>query len=223
MINFNVKNVGAHVNPATWFNEMLSMVAEDTIDAVIGVPTGDFAHPVSSRIPQFLADYAKVGVTEWSSGAAVFSNYAMAYAFGAYLARNFGGALLVDALMRSGGVDRAAIDDALASRGSSFDDALSRFGEVLVYRGSGVTGDLRSFDKTATETVRGTSYTFAAFDVATLGTVKFAEPHASAPIRPYGFTGHTFAGWQDVTGSVLIFLTKPISENVDFYLYVTPR
>jgi hypothetical protein len=225
MIHYNEKKVKQGKESSTWYNEMLSMLAEDTIDPKLNLPVSDDGHPVSARIPTFLSTCGDVGIMEWASGRNVLKSYAMAYAFGAYLVRNYGGAQLIADLMATNNVDKAAIDAVLASRNSSFTDALGHFGEALFYSSSkGKHTGTKSYDNTVTETVGGQSYTFQGFDVWTMRNDSgstgplFHASTAAAAIPAYSITAHRSPNWENVTGSLMIQLTKPASDNVQFYL-----
>jgi hypothetical protein len=227
MIHYNVKNLQQKKSSGVWFNEMLSMLAEDIICPQIGIPLDpleDNGHPVGTRISTFLSTIGTVGVTDWNS-ASPLNNYAMAYAFGAYLVRNYGGAKLIADLMETSKVDIAAIDKALADRNSSFTDALEHFGEVLFCSTSkGNPDKSRSYDHTVTKTVNGKSYTFDAFDVWTVPNLSgstgpvFRDPATTLAIPSYSISVHTSDDWQNKSGSLTIKLTKPASNDVHFYL-----
>jgi hypothetical protein len=148
----------------------------------------------------------------------------IAYAFGAYLVRNYGGAALIADLMATSNVDIAAIDAALGMNGrnSSFTDALSHFGEALIYSSSkGQPSGTNSFDKTVT----ANGYTFQGFDIwqmTAAGTSqkgpRFRASTAATAIPAYSITVHSSDNWRNKSGSLMIKLTKPASDNVRFYL-----
>jgi hypothetical protein len=131
MIHFNQKNLRLNRATATWYNEMLSMLAEDMISSRVGVASA--ARPIQLRIPVFNALYYKYGVTEWKDKDA--NSYSQPYAFGAYLARNYGGANLIYSIARNDSVDVDSIDaalKALTSNAVGFTKALEKFPETLL-------------------------------------------------------------------------------------------
>jgi hypothetical protein len=118
-----------------WINEMLSLMAEDFVSerfqdagldirgprGVIGSSEGPWNNTYG-RLPGFNL-YADWPLTIWYGDPV---DYSVSYAFGAYLARNFGGADLMRSILGSPHVDEAAITDALGEQGSSlaFEDVL---------------------------------------------------------------------------------------------------
>lgn len=127
MINFYQKNVlrTSNVSTETWLNEMASLITEDFLAKKLGIngPRGvdssiggaGSAGNTSGRIPTFNY-YSNTGVTEWSGN---LSNYSVNYAFGAYLARNFGGVQLFQKIIQNSYTDYKAIEQALTDLGYS--------------------------------------------------------------------------------------------------------
>jgi hypothetical protein len=247
MINYNEKTLrlstpGKQVNSDVWYNEMLSMLAEDTIGPLIGVPTDNSRHVIQNRMSLFVASYPESGVKDWLSGNSTLASYAGAYAFGAYLARNFGGADLVHAIMKNDTTNEASITAALASRaaGMTFKSALSRYGEALVYSGTALPDGMLSFDKTVTTRISDTEYTFTGFDLWNIpnrlsGTeIMVGNDYYSFPVKgpmvwpanyAFNMRGNSVimqsaADWHDITGSLTITVQKPLDPNVALYLMV---
>lgn len=94
MIDFNQKNMLHNLSPDTNYNEMLSMLCEDMMQEKLELE--DYASP-KSRIQSFNAYYYISGIREYYSDYAIYS-YSTAYAFGSWLARQYGGAELVKAI-----------------------------------------------------------------------------------------------------------------------------
>ncbi|MBR5645831.1 MAG: hypothetical protein IKX23_04250 [Treponema sp.] len=109
LLNFSNKTMNYGVGFDTWFTEMLAMTAEDYLSTDLG--TTSYEGP-EGRLNYFNA-YYNYGYTKWLSGDNVYISYANSYAFGAYLARNFGGKNLIKAIATNQYADFAAIDDAL--------------------------------------------------------------------------------------------------------------
>ncbi len=110
MINFYQKNVLDGVNSTdTWINEMCSMVTEDLLaDKLLvngprGVDYGTSGPGVSGntlgRLPLFNY-WNDAPLTTWLASPKTGRSYSMSYAFGAYLARNYGGAELFKDIVR---------------------------------------------------------------------------------------------------------------------------
>ncbi|MDR2802744.1 MAG: hypothetical protein LBB22_00455 [Treponema sp.] len=245
MINFNQKVIrpilaGRDVlsEPDTWYNEMLSMLAEDLIDPLIGIGVDNNGHPVLTRIPGFLSKYYKGDLTEWGiTYEAMLASYDKVYGFGAYMVRNFGGAKLVQEIMSNNFIDIESLNAALNSAANpnkesvnSFAAALSRFGEAMMFNQADAnkpTG-VFSFNNTVTSTINGTNYTFNGFDVWThknspsnlKGPVVWKLDKAYA-LDPYTILLQSKNEWQGVTGDLTITFEPPADINsVDFYVMV---
>jgi hypothetical protein len=219
----------------TWYDEMLSLLAEDVIAPKIGVPVTNDYHPVPSRIPTFLDRYNAAGLTQWLYGDEVLISYANVYAFGAYLARNYGGADFIKAVMENNTTNIPSLNDALsAGSGVSFTEALGRYGEAFIYSGAHKQGKL-SFDTTVPKEINGTEYTFTGFDLWTI-----PDALQGYDAIPYNYTGpliwdgqyrfdmpgysvivQSLKEWQQVRAdTVRIQFQKPSDPGIDLYLMV---
>ncbi|MBR1615088.1 MAG: hypothetical protein IJ673_06350, partial [Treponema sp.] len=97
MINFNMKTVQNSATFGTFYDEMCSMACEDMMAGYLGVGADDTP---KNRLPMFNRRYAETGTGEWnSSGNQELYSYSSAYAFGAWLARQYGGAKLFKAIL----------------------------------------------------------------------------------------------------------------------------
>jgi hypothetical protein len=175
MINFNRKARSQRLSSATWYDEMLAMLAEDVISPLIGIGPTSEAHPINARILDFLGVYPTCGVDQWLSGEDVGVSYSNTFAFGAYLIRNYGGPKLIKAMLDNDAVNHDSVTQALRTVNGddslSFDTALERYAEALLYSPTNtgtVTNDKKSFNRSQTSIVNGTSYTAAAFDIWTM-------------------------------------------------------
>ena len=224
MINFNAKYVKHEESSESWYDEMLSMMAEDVISPFIGVgPTNQY-HAIRQEIPTFLDNYYKVGITEWNT--LDDRSYAKGTAFGAYLLRNYGGASLLKEILAnySTGIDSVtAALKTVAGSELSFEEAFRRFGEAMVFSGNMPT-DVMSFDKTVTKTIGSYTYTATKFNIWTdFGSTKprIFGLTEQVEIRPYSLTVHQDAvAWKNKTGDVNITLKRPNDTTVEFYLMV---
>jgi uncharacterized protein YjdB len=165
MINFNMKSVKYGRSSESWYNEMLSMMTEDVMASHIGIGVSNPLHVIQVSIPTFLTNYEKVGITEWNTLSNI--SYAKGYAFGAYLMRNYGGASLLKEILANNSVNTGSVTAALkttAGSGLSFEEALRRYGEALVFSGT-MPSDVLSFDKTVAKIISSYTYTAAMFNV----------------------------------------------------------
>jgi hypothetical protein len=220
MIHFNQKTVLNNQFSASWYNEMCSLMAEDVISPLIGVGPDNPNHAINVRIPTFLNTYNTHGITEWTqlSGA----SYAKGFAFGAYLMRNWGGAELLGKILANNTVDIDSVTAALneIEPGMTFEKAVQRYGEALIFSDTANSADVLSFDNTVDYTLTGTAYRASAFDIWTMGGPKLFPLTDTSELRAYGLIVQSADGWKNKTGDLTITLNKPSSPNVELYVMV---
>jgi hypothetical protein len=228
MINFNMKSVrrGAAQASDLWYNEMLSMMAEDVISPLIGIDLSNQYHPILERIPVFLERYMQAGITEWDT-AHLSAHYAVTYAFGAYLMRNFGGPALLKEILANNSTGISSISSALQKvAGVSFSHALSRFGEAMVFSGYDRPQGTLSFHRTASSTVNGISYTAHGFDIWHMCQRPSNSVGPSVldlnqtDMRPHSVVLQSSETWTNVSGSFSIVLDRPAHPSVELYLMI---
>lgn len=112
MINFNQKNMLNHLdtNNCVWYNEMLSMLCEDLLQTQLGLTE----KVQDGRIPNFNGYYYYSGAAQYLDQNSWVS-YGTAYAFGAWLARNYGGAPLVQKMSKNAYVGIDSVVNAVNS------------------------------------------------------------------------------------------------------------
>lgn len=123
-------NPDSNKTSETWFNEMMSMVCEDIMQSQLKLP--DVASP-KSRLSLFNM-YHLEGFSNWLSGNGVYISYANAYAFGAYLLRNYGIDFIKE-LATNNYVDEEAITNALIKCGAkekNFTEVLNQYYNVIL-------------------------------------------------------------------------------------------
>jgi len=144
MIHFyqkNVLRVPGGSGSETWLNEMCSLVAEDLVANKLGVDgprgvayneeTAGTANNVNGRLPLYnYYNYESVAHWYGSTDPRVLRNYSINYAFGAYLARNFGGAKFFQKLVQNSYTNYLAINYAMTKSGISddFSSVLRKWG-----------------------------------------------------------------------------------------------
>lgn len=128
MISFNVKTLRQRVNSYNGYNEMLSMLCEDMLQTKMNV--SDLNSP-KGRFINFLSSYYRYGIFDEPDDAYF---YAVTYMFGAFLARNYGGAKLVSEMAKNGYGNAASITAALKTLGynQTFEDVLKEYAKALV-------------------------------------------------------------------------------------------
>ena len=136
MIHFYQKPVLRNTISETWLNEQASEVAEDLIADKVMIdgpravawddPTAGEPGNLRSRLPEYNL-HNDIQVTTWDG---YLANYSIAYAFGAYVARNYGGAALFGDIVQSDRVGVGAVEGALRSQGhdQSFLGVLTNWG-----------------------------------------------------------------------------------------------
>lgn len=111
MIGFNQKNLLHGKSSETWYSEMLSMLCEDLMQEHLGIEDGNSP---KGRTQTFNALYFYSGISEYNESYPTVS-YATAYSFGSFLARNFGGAALVQKISTNSSVNEDSILEAVNS------------------------------------------------------------------------------------------------------------
>ncbi|MDR2402532.1 MAG: hypothetical protein LBD78_00700 [Spirochaetaceae bacterium] len=242
MIQFNEKELKRELpSAATWYNEMLSLLAEDMIAPLIGVSSSNDQHPSKNRIPMFLGYYNYAGITEWRSGNYSMISYANVYAFGAYMVRNYGGADLVREIAGNDSIDMLSINQALGkinggmTEGQEFTEALSRYGEALVYSGINQPKGVHTFDQEDSKIINDINYIFSGFDIWKMNFSNteldsFVFPIYNGPLvwdlrwtfemRGHSIILQSLKEWQNVKGDLVIEAQKPKSDYIDLYILI---
>ncbi len=152
MIQFYQKQIVYNTDSTdTWVNEMCSEVTEDFIADKLdvagprGIEGSGLAGTdiiINSRLNSFNY-YNDSSLVEWKG---VVENYSIVYSFGAFLARNYGGAALFRNIVRSYEIDEQAVVTAVNSVNNlnlTFEDLLVGWGEAVlksdIESGSGYT------------------------------------------------------------------------------------
>lgn len=218
----------------TWSNEMMSMVCEDMVQEYLGVQDKD--SPIA-RLPWFCQYYYLSGLTDWLDGNSVQVSYAGAYAFGAYLARNYGGKELIKEIATNGYVDQEAITQALKSTGKNetFDSVFKKYAQALVLDNAPSAANAPSFNKSVPGIGKGKM--MQAIDIFNvqyqdeLGRTQTVRPglmktdaNSRVDLRPYGFTLHSI--WHTKSaGEIQLTFSSPVSPVEDkekVYILVQP-
>lgn len=223
MINYSRKSM-KKLTSATWYNEMLSMMAEDLVSPLLEINASNQSHPIMGRIPRFLGNYNAAGITEWGSSGDTLDSYSIAYAFGAYLLRNYGGAVLIKNILDNNTSNIDSITAALNefSTGVNFEQALTRFGEAMIYSGSTIPANVMTYDKTVTSTINDFTYTAYRFNIWNMnrsggayGPVIFNVNPMT--IRPHSISLHQTINWRYRWGNYSITLEMPADPHVKLY------
>lgn len=159
LLNYCRKNTGYQ----TWFTEMLSMSVEELFQSQLGLTDSE------SPKNRFNEKFGKpnLGFYNWpgNTDPNVLYVYANAYAFGAYLMRNYGGVKLIHEIATNPYLNASAITEALHTVGftnESFDTVFRKFG--MVYINTNNTNN--SLFKELSEVYSGTNYTLSEIDLS---------------------------------------------------------
>lgn len=127
MVNYNQKTVlNDGLTSGQWYNEMLSMLCEDMMQEHLGIKDEDSP---KARTTVFNASYYYSGISEYNSKNQICS-YATAFSFGSFIARNFGGAELVQKISQNSLVDNDSITNAVNSLNGTeytYDDLFEKY------------------------------------------------------------------------------------------------
>lgn len=224
MINFAQKNLnGVQVtNTDTWYNEMLSMLSEDLMGKVLGISEEEKVDV--SRLRGYNNYYFLSGLAEYRNDDYAVVSYSTAYALGAYLARNYGGAELVHEISTNRYYGAESIVNAvneINKTNKTFDQLVDEVVKASVFRDSfaSVKG-LPTFNKAPAESTNisdgtkttslkginlfGEDYKYQLNkdnpSLYNYGPVNFI-PTSNYNIRSQGFIvyGHGTAGYDEVT------------------------
>lgn len=147
MIHFNQKYDVESDEDTTWYNEMLSMLCEDIMAETLGLKET----VQTERIPTFNAYYPLSGISEYLDSESWIS-YGTAYAFGAFLARNYGGVNLVEEMSNNDYAGKESIVNAVNSINSTsltWEDLVKEYLQAVVFRSAySQKNDLPTFNKT---------------------------------------------------------------------------
>ncbi len=131
LIHFGMKKIRHNLSSATWYNEMLSMLAEDYVHKKLGINDGG---NLSRRLSRFVKSYFDVGL-EYRTDK-VLESYASAYAFGAWLVREYGGEELLRELSQNAAVNLASVVQAVSvvnGKKTSIGSLLGEYTQACVF------------------------------------------------------------------------------------------
>lgn len=245
MINFGQKTMKSMktatkqsdiVSSSTWSNEMMSMVCEDMIQVYLGVRPED--SPIS-RLLDFANGYYISGLTDWFQDSNVAYSYAGAYAFGAYLARNYGGKDLIKQIATNKYVDQESITQALRAirKDESFETVFRKYPQALVLDNPPKGETVPSFNKSVPgigKDKSGTDCKMPAIDLFNDYFMIEEQSYSIKPglmysgsnnrvnLRPYGFTLHG-VGYTESASTIQLNFSSPVNEHEKLYILVQPR
>lgn len=152
----------------TWYTEMIAMVSEDFYKNDLNA---SFEQSSQARLFYFVKDatYA-YGFRNWQDNNLMYASYANAYAFGAFLVRNYGGAELFYEICHNDYVNEDSIVNAVNKINNTeltFNDLLKEFCYILANTDNS-DKDLPSLSKSVSSTISGFTYNLDAINLAKL-------------------------------------------------------
>lgn len=238
MINFGNKVIegGVSDNPS-WHNEMLSMLAEDLMAQQLGLDAKE--NVAANRIPLFNRAYYNSGLTEYlkDTGKSIYS-YSTAYAFGAWIAREYGGPAFIENMSKNAKTGMDSITDAIyATTGKSVSPLVlyKKFIQACVYRNTFAqtygyptlykkTGSRKFADEISAGLGRidifSSDYKYQYYDRSSdyyTGPCLISYD-ASGELRPYGFTIH-YVG-RAISDTVVLEFSQRQASGEQIMIYV---
>ena len=214
LLNYCNKELKYGLTQQSWYTEMLSMLCEDFFGEDLGLGDDD---GVKQRLfYNFIKGSYIYGFGNWMSGGDhVSNNYANAYAFGAYLARNYGGAKLIHEIMTNKYVNEESVVKAvnkINGTSYSFKDLLKEFPLILINTKKQASDKPSLFKATEDELSGIEGYTYKLKEID-LGSVDDSSIVANIPeaaddriLDSYGFQFYYFSAPVKVTLSIKNFL-----------------
>nr|MBP3280862.1 hypothetical protein [Treponema sp.] len=225
MIRFNMKTVQNNVTFGTFYDEMCSMVSEDMMASYLEV---DDSVTPRNRLSTFNQNFYKIGTGEWIDTDSLQErySYASAYAFGAWLARQYGGAKLFKAILSNSHSDMDVVTEAVKSvAGEDYTDEqiLERYVQALVFTTSDFTHP--TMNQAAKQTLTygsgdsAYSYPMTAINLWNYGSgPSYLNASDTTAVRPYGVTLHKVGTAS--ADSVTLKLSASPSGSTKYYVLV---
>ena len=141
MLRFICDTIVKGIETDVWYNEMMSLLAEDIFSVYLGL---NIKSTAITRLEYFRL-FTQWGVTCWDTSDFLFwqASYSVSYAFGSYLLRNYEGAKLLAALtdFNTAGTGKDVINNAFRKldlknkEGNplTFEDAAADFHKICIY------------------------------------------------------------------------------------------
>lgn len=225
MINFNMKTVQNNATFGAFYDEMCSMACEDMMADYL---EADDSVTPRNRLSTFNQNFYTIGTGEWIDTDSLQErySYASAYAFGAWLARQYGGAKLFKAILSNSHSDMDAVTEAVKSvAGEDYTDEqiLERYVQALVFTTSDFTHPTMNQASKQTLTYgsgdSAYSYPMTAINLWNYGGgPSYLKPADTTAVRPYGFTLHKVGTAS--ADSVTLKLSASPSGSTKYYVLV---
>jgi len=210
LLTFVNKNLKYGLNYETWYTEMLAMITEDFFMQDLGV---DYRNSSQARLEAFVTGGYIYGFKNWAKDDSPYLNcsYSNAYAFGAFLARNYGGAKLIHEICTNEYVNEESVVNAVNTiNGTSktFSELLEEY-SFLLLNPQAKKSELSSLYKESLGKVNNYEYALSKIDLSNLPAPEKVEIKSIIPEKvsecDFGSYGFYFVTFEKPTN---IFLGK---------------
>ena len=166
MINYINKTLKHETGFDTWFTELLSVITEDFTPEYL-----EIENALKGERIAFFNEYPDYGFVDWESPETDLYAYGVAYAFGAYLVRNYGGVKMVHEMATNRLYGKDSITEALKTCGyeEDFNSVFQKFGLVMM-NADGSNEKIPTLNKTVREFFDDYTYCFPAIDLYNIET-----------------------------------------------------
>lgn len=232
LIGFGLKYVEYALEYDSFYlTEMLSMLSEDMMQEYLEVSDNNVS---LARLPLFNRYYFLLGLNEFSQDEYMAIAYANAYAFGAWLSRQYGGTKLIHemALNKYVGIDcMVNAVNTVTGKDYSYLDLLRKYTQALVFTNTDYAYPTMNKDAETSITYNGYTYPMKAIDLWHLDdrlevesnpNIKYDGPQyfsssSGYKLPPYGFTLHKLGTVDADANSVTLTLSAGVigNESVD--------
>ena len=240
MLRFICDNTVKGIDTDVWYNEMMSLLAEDIFSGYLNLNIDSTA---IKRL-YFFKLLTNWGVTCWDTSDFFLwqASYSVSYAFGSYLLRNYGGAKLLAALtdFSTAGTGKDVINNAFSKLGLknkegaplTFEDAAADFHQICIYtsKADAAKGHI-SLNREVKLNVGDITITAPAIDLLEGQTVMpfpYSEKITDEQYRvnllyPYGFIlsdlTREHGGEEPIKDAKKIMMELPQDSDVKIYFY----
>lgn len=169
LLNFVNKQLKYDLRQETWYTEMLSMITEDFFMEDFNI---EYIGSPQQRLESFISLGYMYGFKNWEEidSNYVTYNYANAYAFGAFLARNYGGAKLIKEICTNEYVNEESVVHAvnkINGTNKTFNDLLYEF-SLILFNTKNLNLQMPSLYKDCSETLNDFDFKLNKIDLSNL-------------------------------------------------------
>lgn len=213
MLTFVNKEVTKGLSFDVWYTEMISMLVEDFLKEDLEV---SFIHSPQGRLSSFIKgdyNYGFKNENNWESSELALKSYANAYAFGAFLVRNYGGAKLLKEICSNNFTNEESVVEAVNKINNlnlTFEDLLKEYCYILI-NPDNLDSLLPSLNKTCSDMIGNFTFNLEAIDLDDLP-IKDKEFDSSIFYSSLSFVPNSYLGSY---GFNYVKLEKPTSIKID--------